>query len=166
MLLLEKALSPNRGPGVVRGRPRPVRQVRIQKITASKAVDSCRCPAVVTRETGRARESPASTILVVNPPRDRPSASRSATALATALAETSAGFLSFDRSPCVTRWGVTSTGSVLVSTDHGPVDRHYPVRPLRLVTPTPQLIQDPGPHTLARPPIVNRPGFDGGSDVR
>jgi hypothetical protein len=72
MALLENALSPNRCPGVVRGRPRPLRQIRIPAITAAKAVESCRCPPVVTRDTGRARESPASTIFVLNPPRDRP----------------------------------------------------------------------------------------------
>lgn len=78
LALFENALSPNRCPGVVRGRSGPRRRIRIPAITCSNAIESCRCPAIVTRDTGRARESPASTILVLSPPRDRPRASRPA----------------------------------------------------------------------------------------
>jgi hypothetical protein len=59
----------------------------IPAITWAKAIESCRCPAIVTRESGRARESPTSTILVVNLLRDQPGASRLASE-----------FLSFDGS--------------------------------------------------------------------
>jgi len=46
-------------------------------MSGRKARESWRCPALVTRASGRHPESAAKWILVVSPPRDRPSASRS-----------------------------------------------------------------------------------------
>lgn len=63
--------------GLVRGRPGPGRLILIAFMTAENAKESCRCPAVVTREIGRHRPSAARWILVENPPRERPRASRS-----------------------------------------------------------------------------------------
>lgn len=48
-------------------------------MTASNVTESCRCPVVVTRANSRHRRSAARWILVPSPPRERPSASRSAT---------------------------------------------------------------------------------------
>jgi len=56
---LEFALSPNTCPGRVRGRPGPRRRIRIPAITGSKASESWRCPALVTREIGRQQVSAA-----------------------------------------------------------------------------------------------------------
>ena len=119
-------------------------------ITDVKAVESCRWPAMMMRDSGRARRSAASTILVESPPRERPKASRS-----------TRQSLSFDRSP----WGpvrgvqvggrcAAGTGSVLMGAHHGAIDRDRPVRAVGLVTPTAQLIQQPGPHTVDRPAAV------------
>src|SRR2546421_4780351 len=148
--LLENALSPNRCPGVVRGRPRPRRRMRIPAITGSKPIESCRCPAVVMREIGRARRSAARTILLVKPPRDRPSASRC-----------DPEFVSFDPAPCVQfrRQAVTGTGRVLMGPYHGAIHRDRPIHALLPVTAAPQLSEDLRPHPLDRPaamPVVDR----------
>src|SRR5207237_10334349 len=119
--LLEKAVSPNRCPGVVRGRPGPRRRIRIPAITGSKPIESCRCPAVVMWEIGRARRSATRWILLVKPPRERPSASR-----------WDPEFVSFDPAPCahLRRQCVAGTGRVLMGPHHGAIHRDRPVQAL------------------------------------
>jgi hypothetical protein len=100
--------------------------------TRVKAVESCRWPAVMIRDSGRARRSAASTILVLSPPREQPKASRPGRES-----------LSFDRSPWVRiggvqvgGWCAAGTGSVLMGPHHGAIDRDGPARPFGLVAPT------------------------------
>lgn len=85
--------------------------------------------------------------MLVSPPRDRPSASRSG--LPTDL-------LSFDRAPCVDlggrdhlsgdigRWFTPGTGGVLVGADHRTLDVDRPVNALALIGVSAQLIEDAG----------------------
>ena len=97
--------------------------------------------------TGRQRRSAARWILVVRPPRERPSASRPG------------GFLSFATAPCgqFGRQHAAGAGGVLVRAHHGGVRAEGPVFPLGLIAPGPQRIQDlfPGPiqRPAAMPPI-------------
>src|SRR2546429_1263912 len=69
-------------------------------ISGSNASESCRCPAVVTRATGRQRRSASRWILVVSPPRDRPRASRARRWLGAG-----GGLLSFGPAPRAARRG-------------------------------------------------------------
>lgn len=61
--------------GVVRGRPGPSRGTRMRSMTGSNCVQSARWPAVSNSESTRQRPSALRWILVVKPPRERPSAS-------------------------------------------------------------------------------------------
>ena len=100
--------------------------------------------------------------MLVNPPRERPSASRLGLA---------ADFLSFDPAPCVqldrrdnllghiSGELVASSGGVLVSTDYPGVDPDRPLRTLGLVGVAAQLIEDKHPRAIAGPaamPVVDR----------
>ena len=69
-------LSPSTRPGRVRGRPGHRRAIFSWPVSGAKASESWRCPALVTRASGRHPESASRWILLVSPPRDRPSASR------------------------------------------------------------------------------------------
>ena len=60
--------------GRVLGLPGPVRGTRMRDITVSKAGASPAWPAVTVNARGRARPSAARWTLVLNPPRERPSA--------------------------------------------------------------------------------------------
>ena len=87
----------------------------------------------------------------VNPPRERPIASRLGFA---------ADFLSFDPAPCVDAHGrndlrvdiggrlVPGTGGVLMRADHGAVHTHCPFRPLGLVGVAAELVEQPFPRTV------------------
>ena len=81
-------------------------------------------PGLVRRAIGRHRRSATRWILVLSPPRDRPSPSRSGR-----------DFLSFDGAPCVVLGGGRAAGSggVLVGADHGGIHPHRPIRALDLV---------------------------------
>jgi hypothetical protein len=68
-------LSAIRRSGRLRGRPAPTRGTLIASSTASSCMLSWRCPAVTTIESGRPLPSQARWILLVSPPRLRPSAS-------------------------------------------------------------------------------------------
>lgn len=70
-------LSPTTRLGRSLGRPRPGRLTAPVVIKASKAVASWRCPAVSTRLSGLPWPSARRWILVLNPPRPRPSTSAS-----------------------------------------------------------------------------------------
>ena len=121
-------------------------------MTGSKASESWRCPAVVTREIGRQRRSAARWILDVSPPRERPSDSRLGLARGLAV-----DFLSFDPAPCVQhergndllvdigRGLVAGTGGVLMGPDHSGVDPDRPLRTLGHVGVATELIEDPHP---------------------
>ena len=61
------------------------------------ARESCRCPALVSRASGRQRASASRQTFVLSPPRDRPSASRPAGL--PGFAPAAGGFLSFDAAP-------------------------------------------------------------------
>jgi hypothetical protein len=74
---VEYALSARTRSGRVLGLPPQTRMIEIAAITAVKANESWRCPADVTRATGRHRPSAARWIFVVTPPRLRPKPSRS-----------------------------------------------------------------------------------------
>jgi len=86
--------------------------------------------------------------LLVNPPRERPRASRLAFA---------AGFLSFGPAPCVhhrgrdnlrvdiNRWRMPGTGGVLMRPHHRRINPDRPIRALAHIGITAQLIEDPGP---------------------
>ena len=86
--------------------------------------------------------------MLVNPPRDRPNASRLGLA---------ADFLSFDPAPCVqldrpdnllghiSGRLVTSSGGVLMSTDYPGVDPYRPPRTLGAVSVAAQLVEDKHP---------------------
>lgn len=69
----ELVLSARTTSGLVRGRPR-CRGTRRRPMTSVKAGASPACPAVRTNVRGRQRASAARWILVVSPPRDRPTA--------------------------------------------------------------------------------------------
>jgi hypothetical protein len=96
-------------------------------------------PALRIRLTGRQRRSAARWILVLSPPRERPSASRPGPA----------GFLSFAAAPRdqVYGQGAASTGGVLVGAHHGGIRADRPVLSLGLIAAGPQPVQDllPGP---------------------
>jgi hypothetical protein len=102
--------------------------------------------------SGRQRRSAARWILVVRPPRDRPSASRPPPGLA-GFAPAACGFLSFGPAPPgqLRRPGTAGTSRVLVGADHGGVRADRPVPPLSLVAPGPQHVQDPRPGPIQRP---------------
>src|SRR6516162_9401163 len=121
--------------------------MRSLSISGSNASESCRCPAVVTRATGRQRRSASRWILVVSPPRDRPRASRSRRWLGAG-----GGLLSFGPAPCVARQGhplaqhrdqpfrrdvlwrfVPRTRSMLMGAHHRGIDAGRPLRPLPLI---------------------------------
>jgi hypothetical protein len=97
----------------------------------------CRGGRARSRRTvpGRQRRSAARWILVLSPPRERPSASRPGRA---------AGFLSFGAAPCeqVRGQGAAGPGGVLVRADHGGIGTDRPVLPLGLITAGPQPVQD------------------------
>jgi len=107
---------------------------------------------VVTREIGRQRVSAARWILLVSPPRERPSDSRLGLA---------ADFLSFDPAPGVHLGArnnlrsdiggrlVAGTGGVLMGTDHPGVDPDRPSWSLVLVGVPTQLVEDPYPSAIA-----------------
>ena|SRR5215208_166407 len=121
-------------------------------MTGSKASESCRCPAVVTREIGRHRVSAARWIFDVNPPRERPNDSRAGFA---------ADFLSFDPAPCaqldrredlrgdIGGWLMAGTGGVLMGADHPGVDPDRPVGTFVRVGVAPQLLEDLHPGFVA-----------------
>jgi hypothetical protein len=155
---LEYALSASNLSGLVRGRPGPTREIRSRSMSGSNASESWRCPAVVTRASGRHRESDSRWILVLSPPRERPSPSRSRRGACPV-----GGLLSFDAAPCVTcrvrrngrvgdrvtqqpdqllrgdvlGWLMARTRGVLVCADHGRVHPDRPLRVLTSVTPDP-----------------------------
>src|SRR3954466_10702432 len=97
---LEYALSARTRPGRVRGLPGPRRAMRTRRITGSNPRASLRWPALVTLASGRARLSAARGILVLRPPRERPSAAGSRLVPAQRP-----DFLSFDPAPrALDRW--------------------------------------------------------------
>ena len=71
----EYALSANAAPGRIRGRPVPRRAMRTWFSSGMNCGQSPCWPGVKMRVTGRQPRSAARWILVVRPPRDRPSAS-------------------------------------------------------------------------------------------
>ena len=85
--------------------------------------------------------------MLVSPPRDRPSPSRSGLP---------ADLLSFDRAPCVDLSGrdnlrgdisrrfTPGTGGVLVGADHRTIDADHPANALALIGISAQLIKDAG----------------------
>src|SRR5258708_1041596 len=68
-------------------------------MSGMKARESWRCPALVTRMSGRQPESASRWTLVLSPPRDLPSASRSLAGLAW-FVPADGGSLSFRSAPC------------------------------------------------------------------
>jgi len=171
--LLEYALSARTRPGRVRGRPGPRRAILSRPMSGMKATESWRCPALVTRASGRQPESASRWTLVVSPPRDRPSASRSFGL--PGFVPAGGGSLSFGSAPCadrgaqhghrqpprvdVRRRGVPRPGRVLVRPDDRRIRRHRPRPPLRLIAPGPQRIQDHLPRPVPGPaamPVVHR----------
>ena len=101
--------------------------------------------------TGRQRRSAARWILVDSPPRDRPSASRTARATR---------FLSFGSAPRDQLGGqrVPGPGGVLMHADHRGIGAEGPPRPLGLITPGPQPVQDLLPGPVQRPaamPVIH-----------
>jgi hypothetical protein len=141
----EYALSAIAVPGRVRGRPFPRRAMRTWFSSGMNCGQSPCWPGVRIRVTGRQRRSAAKWILVLSPPRDRPSASWRAPPR---------GFLSFGGAPCGQLRGqlVAGSGGVLVCADHGGIGAEGPVRALGLVAPGPQPTQDllPGPSSDQR----------------
>src|SRR6516162_10549768 len=101
-------------------------------------------PGVKMPVTGRQRRSAARWILVDSPPRERPSASRTARATR---------FLSFDGAPRDQLRGqlVPGSGGVLVRADHGGIGAEGPLRPLGLIALGPQSAQDLLPGPVTRP---------------
>jgi len=127
--------------------------------SGKKASESWRCPALVTRASGRHPESASRWILVVSPPLDRPSASR---------------FLSFGSAPDAGRgaqrrprqlhrihicWRrVPRPGRVLVRPHRRGIHRHSPPLPFRLIAPRAQTVQDHLPGPVPRPapmPVID-----------
>ena len=105
----------------------------------------------MTREIGRHRVSAARWILLVNPPRERPSAS---------LLGLAADFLLFDRAPCVQlgtrndlpgdigRRIMPGTGGVLMGPDHPGVDSDSPLWTFMRIGVAAQLVEDPRPGAI------------------
>src|SRR4051812_40860644 len=129
-------------------------------MTASNASESCRWPALVTRARTRQRRSASTWILLVRPPREWPSASRSG---AWPLAGRLPAGVAFGVAPRAGRARqlrrcqplgryvlgrcVAGSGGVVVGADNGGIDRCGPVRCLALIASDPQAVQDllPGP---------------------
>ena len=104
--------------------------------------------------------------MLVNPPRDRPMASRlglpgRAVDCPSDGSGSLAGFLSFDPPPCVQLGrrddlrgdvggrGVAGTGGVLMGSDHGAIDTDRPVRAFGYIGLSAQLIEDRGQGAVA-----------------
>ena len=136
-LVTQDAAGPGAGPAAAGAADRD------PAMTCSKPVESCRFPGVVTRATGRQRRSAARWILVVRPPRERPSASRAA------------GFVSFGPAPPQVRGrGAAGSRRVLVSADRAGVHGQRPAPALGGVTPAAELTQHHRPGPIGRPPAV------------
>jgi hypothetical protein len=105
---------------------------------------------------GRHRRSAARWILVLSPPRERPSASRPGRA---------AGFLSFDGAPRGQLRGqrVAGPGGVLVRPHHGGIGADRPVLPLGFIAPSPQPAQD---SPTSRPATSGDAGYRRSSSSR
>src|SRR6516165_3887817 len=101
-------------------------------------------PGLRIRLTGRQRRSAVRWILVLSPPRERPSASRPGRA---------GEFLSFATAPCEQVRGPSAAGAggVLVRADHGGIGAKRPVLPLGLIAAGPQPVQDLPPGPVTRP---------------
>src|SRR4051794_7749737 len=124
-------------------------------MTASNASESCRFPALVTRARTRHRRSASRWILLVSPPREWPSPSRSgAWALPDRLpagvafgAATGAGGTGQGCRCQPLGWDVlgrcmAGSGGVVVGADHGGIDGRGPVRCFVLIASDPQAVQD------------------------
>src|SRR5258706_13175106 len=142
-------------------------------MSGMKASESWRWPALVTRASGRQRASASRWTLVLSPPLDRPSASRSLAGLA-GFVPAAGGSLSFGAAPWA-GWGaqrgprqalrrhilrrlMPRARRVLGRPDDRRVRRHRPRRPLRLIAPGPQSVQDLLPRAVPVPaamPVVH-----------
>lgn len=127
----EYALSAMTASGLRRGRPAPDRGTLKASMTSSKTVESLTSPGVTTTARGSPRPSQARWTLVVNPPRDRPSAwPVVASAGSSSPSHAAAPF-------CV-------LGVLVGSVDRG-VDRHRPLHGSDGVVPDLDLLQQAGP---------------------
>src|ERR1022692_11913 len=136
----EYALSAIAQPGRRRGLPRPRRRTRIASISGMNRGESPCWPGLVSRATGRQRRSAARGILVVSPPRDRPSPSRP-------------DFLSFAKAPrtVISGQDAAGPGRVLVRAGDRGLSADRPVLTFGLITAGPQPIQDLLPGPVQRP---------------
>ena len=143
----EYALSAIARPGRVRGRPLPRRAMRTCSSSGMNCGQLPCWPGVKIRVTGRHRRSAARWILVLSPPRDRPSAFRPGHG---------GGLLSFGAAPGDPLGGqrMPGPGGVLVRSDHGGIRAQGPVLPLGLIAPGPQPVQDLLPGPVQRPAAV------------
>ena len=151
----EYALSAIAVPGRVRG-PLPRRAMRTWSSSGMNCGQSPCWPGVRMLVTGRHRRSAARWILVLRPPRDRPSASRRARP---------GGFLSFRDAPCDQFGGqfVPGSGRVLVRADHGGIGAEGPVRAFGLVAPGPE---PSGSSARSRPVTSGDAGYRRSSSAR
>ena len=125
--------------GRVRGRPGLSRRTRIPAMTCTNRVESPACPAVSSSARGRPLPSRAAWILLVGPPRVRPSASAARAVCGVCLLT--------GPSPC----DPSGAGGVLVGPHDRRVDRHLPYdRPNRVV-PDLDVVEELLPGAVPRP---------------